>query len=132
MVWREPQNHDNDCYFCSIDATGLNNKKRKSKSYPCLKSAIRPVLHSSEVPIPLFSGFSLKDGDKSDDGDNDDDIIQDADTYEDACLNDTDYEGSSAEPMLFDQNELSDLIRNLSLSKESAELLASRLKENIF
>ena len=129
MVWREPQNHDNDCYFCSIDATGLNNKKRKSKSYPCLKSAIRPVLHSSEVPIPLFSGFSLQDGDKSDDGDNDDDIIHDAATYEDVCFNDTDYEGSSAEPMLFDQNELSNLIRDLSLSKQSAELLASRLKE---
>jgi hypothetical protein len=29
----------------------------------------------------------------------------------------------------FDQNELSDLIRDLNLSKESSELLASRLKE---
>jgi hypothetical protein len=29
----------------------------------------------------------------------------------------------------FDQNELSDLIRDLNLSKDSAELLASRLKE---
>ena len=70
------------------------------------------------MPIPLFSGFSLKDGDKSDGGDNDDDIIHDAETYEDACFNDTDYESSSAEPMLFNQNELSHLIRDLSLSKE--------------
>jgi hypothetical protein len=30
----------------------------------------------------------------------------------------------------FDQNELSDLIRDLNLSKESSELLASRLNEN--
>jgi hypothetical protein len=29
----------------------------------------------------------------------------------------------------FDQNELSDLIRDLNLSKDSSELLASRLKE---
>jgi hypothetical protein len=29
----------------------------------------------------------------------------------------------------FDQNELGDLIRDLNLSKESSELLASRLKE---
>ena len=93
----------------------------KSKRYPCLKSAIRPVLRSSEVLIPLFSGFSLKDSGKSDDGDNDDDIIHDAETDEDACFNDTDYEGSSAEPMLFDQNEVSD--------KKSAEPLASRLTE---
>ena len=32
--------------------------------------------------------------------------------------------------MLFNKNELSDLICDLSPSKESAELLASRLKEN--
>ena len=57
MIWHQTQNHDNDCYFCSIYATGLNNKKRKSKSYPCLKSAFRPVLHSSEVSIPLLVGF---------------------------------------------------------------------------
>jgi hypothetical protein len=30
----------------------------------------------------------------------------------------------------FDQNDLSDLIRDLNLSKESSELFASRLKEN--
>ena len=71
--------------------------------------------------IPLFSGFSLKDSGKSDDGDNDDDIIHDAETDEDACFNDTDYEGSSAEPMLSDQTEVS--------NKKSAEPLASRLKE---
>jgi hypothetical protein len=29
----------------------------------------------------------------------------------------------------FDQNELSDLIRDLNLSKDSSELLATRLKE---
>jgi hypothetical protein len=29
----------------------------------------------------------------------------------------------------FDQNELSDLIRDLNLSKDSSELLVSRLKE---
>ena len=78
----------------------MNKKKRKSKNYPCLKSAIRPVPHSSEVQVPLFSGFSLKDTDKSDD-----DIIHDAVPNEDASLNDTDYEGSSFEPKLFDQNE---------------------------
>ena len=124
MVWCEPHNYDDDCDFCPIDTTGLNNK-RQSRNYPCLRSAIRPVPHSIEVPIPLFSVFALRDGDESDD--DDDDIIHVDDTNEDASLNDADYyEGSSAEPILLDQNELSDLIRDLSLSKESAELLASR------
>ena len=79
------------------------------------------------MPIPLFSGFALRGNGEFDD--DDDDIIFGADTNEDASLNDTDYEGHSAEPMLFDQNELRDLIRDLSPSKESAELLASRLEE---
>ena len=84
MVWCEPQNYDNDCYFCSIDTTGFNNKKRQSRNYPCLSSAIRPVPHSSEVPIPLFSVFALRYGDESDDDDYD--IIHDDDTNEDASL----------------------------------------------
>jgi hypothetical protein len=40
---------------------------------------------------------------------------------------DSDFQTSHSER--FDQNELSDLIRDLNLSKESSELLASRLKE---
>jgi len=26
MVWREPRNHDSDCYFCAIEVTGINRK----------------------------------------------------------------------------------------------------------
>ena len=37
----------------------------------------------------------------------------------------------SSEPILFNQEELSDLIRELNLSKESSELLASRLNDQI-
>ena len=86
MVWREPQNHGDDCYFCSIDTTGLNKKKCKSKNYHCLNYSIRSVLHSSEVPVSLFSGFSLKDTDTSDHN-----INYDAATNEDASLSDTEF-----------------------------------------
>ena len=86
MVWREPQNHSDDRYFCSIDTTGLNKKNHKSKNYPCLNSAIRSVPHSNEVLIPLFSGFSLKDTNKSDHN-----IIYDAATNEDVSLSDTEF-----------------------------------------
>ncbi|KAI6651114.1 hypothetical protein LOD99_5465 [Oopsacas minuta] len=44
---------------------------------------------------------------------------------------DVDFQGPSSEPSLFNQAELNDLIRDLNLSKESSELLASRLKEKI-
>ena len=42
-------------------------------------------------------------------------------------LNDNDFVPKSSEPILFNREELSDLIRDLNLSKESSELLASRL-----
>lgn len=42
---------------------------------------------------------------------------------------DEDFVFTSTDPEKFDQKELSDLIRDCGLTKEKAELLASRLKE---
>ena len=44
-------------------------------------------------------------------------------------LNDSDFVPKSSEPVLFNQEEFSNLIRDLNLSKESSELLASRLND---
>ena len=30
MVWREPINHHDNCYFCLVDMTGLNSYKKKT------------------------------------------------------------------------------------------------------
>ena len=46
--------------------------------------------------------------------------------------NDIDYHECSIEPSHFNQDDMSDLIRDLNLSKESTELLASHLKERNF
>ena len=64
MVWREPRNHDSDCYFCAIDVTGINRKNRKVLKYPDLESAHRPVVHSDECPVPVYAMLS----DDSDNG----------------------------------------------------------------
>ena len=58
MVWREPKDHYSDCYFCGIKTKGINRKNRNSVSYPSLDSAIRPVSHSEELPVPVFKGLS--------------------------------------------------------------------------
>ena len=34
MVWREPRNHANDCYFCLSNITGFNASSRKKIKYP--------------------------------------------------------------------------------------------------
>ena len=44
-------------------------------------------------------------------------------------LNDNDFVPKSSEPILFNQEELSDLIRDLNLTKELSKLLASRLND---
>ena len=44
-------------------------------------------------------------------------------------LNDNDFVPKSSEPILFNQEELSDLIRDLNVSKESSVLLASQLND---
>ena len=114
MVWREPKNHFNDCYFCLSDMTGINKNTKKAWKYPNLESAIRPVVHSEELPVPVF----LTEPDT-------------ATTSNDGC---SDYKepsvlhGSSQ----FNQSELDDLVRDICLSKDQSEILASRLQKKIF
>lgn len=118
MVWREPKNHYDDCYFCLVKLRGVNRKKM---IYPDLESAKRPLPHSEDVPVPTL-------GDLSDLSSTESTAIersQGSTSYE----KDSDFEATSSKPILFTQAALSDLIRDLDLSKERSELLASRLKE---
>ena len=52
MVWREPKGHGNNCYFCSSNVSGFNMKNKHNIQYPNLPSAIRPILHQPDVPVP--------------------------------------------------------------------------------
>ena len=117
LVWREPTNHATDCYFCAIDVTGINRNNRGSLKYPVLQPARRPVAHCNEISVPFFGELpNISDEDAfSVEGHEDEEVV-----LEDNA------------PHLFSQKELNDLVRDLSLSKDSAELLASRLKEKKF
>jgi len=85
-----------------------------------LPSAIPPVANCDEIPIPIFTKLS-------------DPVDEDIDDSEDGMLDDEQQDKNYIEeliPQKFSQNELNDLVRNLDLSKESSELLASaRLAE---
>jgi len=52
MVWREPKDHSSDCYFCLTNVTGITSISKRAPKYPDLPSAIRPVPHSEELPVP--------------------------------------------------------------------------------
>lgn len=119
MVWREPKNHFDDCYFCLVNINGINRNNHSKWTYPDLDSARRPVSHSDEMPIPTFHQLP--------------ELCEDenfpSDRSSDANESDSDYEGTSSVPQRFNQNELNDLTRDLNLSKKASELLASRLND---
>lgn len=121
MVWRELSNHSNDCYFCSCNVKGYNSKNKNQIVYPVVRSAILPVPHRPDVPIPVrpenLEQFSSES----------DVEVMEIET------SDSDYlpGSSAAERGCFNQSELNDLVRDLALSKELAELLGSILQEKI-
>jgi len=54
VVWRKPSNHSSDCYVCLTPpvASGMNRKKKQPIDYPNIPSAIRPVPHGEDLPLP--------------------------------------------------------------------------------
>ena len=122
-VWREPSNHLTDCYFCMVDPS----KRRKGKNapsikYPDIPSSIAPVPHNTtDLPVPRPP-------------------LRDESSIADMSSTDSETEQSSAMcvqrrvagercPYYPNQEDINDLVRELSLTKSNAELLISKLKQ---
>ena len=117
MIWREQKDHSNDCYFCQQDYTGCTTpKKKKHIAYPNLQSAMRPVEHSKELPVPKPPDQEMWSSSSGDEH------------YSDETVEFSNSE-SNNKPILFSQDALNDLGRDLYLTKDKGELLASRLKQ---
>ncbi|GFU79385.1 uncharacterized protein TNCV_871561 [Trichonephila clavipes] len=97
---------------------GFNLKNRKDISYPIiLRSAIRPVPHGPDLPIPSPP-------------DTLDNILDDLDQMPHISSDSDDgYDPDTNDPELFSQSDLNDLVRDLGLPNDTAEVLGSRLKE---
>jgi hypothetical protein len=115
MVWRKPQNHYDDCYFCLCNVSGYNKKIK----HPHLSSAIRPIPHGPDDPIPAPPA-QLED-------------IESSSSSESTANDDVDFSPDNEDrtPQLFTQIELNNLVRDLGLTKEKSETLGLRLKEKI-
>lgn len=55
MVWQEPKNHINDCYFCMVNISGYNKNNKSKLIHPNLHSAIRPIPQDLKIPVPVLS-----------------------------------------------------------------------------
>jgi hypothetical protein len=54
MIWREPTNHNSECYFSIVPPIkkGVTMKQKWTVSYPNIPSAIRPVPPGERLPVP--------------------------------------------------------------------------------
>ena len=101
----------------------MNRKNKHSGEYPNVPSAIRPVAHGPEITIPEPpKDFTVSES------------LSSTDTEDESAHDFWDQQScgasSSKQPKLFSQDELNDLSRDLNLSKESAQLLGSRLRDH--
>ena len=84
---------------------------------------MQPIPHSDKVPVPIFTKLPNINEDQlrssmsstNSDDDEEQDIAHEA--------------WNAGRVSLYSQSELNDLIRDLNLPKQSAEVLASRLQE---
>ena len=89
---------------------------------PNLDSALRPILHSDRIPVPIFTHLPQID---DEDSGSSSDLSQDQ--QEDSKFQ---MSGSSLDrPSPFNHLQLNHLVRDLYLLKQSTKLLASRLQE---
>ncbi|KAL7639433.1 UNVERIFIED_CONTAM: hypothetical protein RMT77_009934 [Armadillidium vulgare] len=137
MVWGEIKDHDTDCYFCMTNLYGFNRKNKHHVKYPNVPSAIKPVPHGPGIPIPTPPSneqWLSKSEDEMEDDDDKSPVVK-SDESPVVKSNKSPIVRSTRErepPIPFTQAELNDLARDLSLSKKSAQLLRSRLKERGF
>lgn len=129
MIWFDPVKHNAEvCYFCinSAKISSHNKKTIQHIEYSAVPSIQFPKPHSENVPIPEFPeqinaeyeddfmALNLEEGASS----------SSLSEYSPSV-----YAGEPNHPILMDQAFLNDLIRDLHLSKQLAELLGSRLQE---
>ena len=113
MLWTEPQNYNVDCYFCNTTLIkGFNAKNKQQIIYADVSSVAKSVIiHVSKAENSLGVIENKQ-------------LISEEDKPE--------PKRSKKNPILFDQAELNDFIRDLNQSKDEAELLGSGLKEKNF
>lgn len=122
MIWKKPASERN-CYFCQILTTGYSKKNKGALEYPDFCTATRPLKHSTEYPVPTPPQGTAMDRTATPEL-----------SASNVVLNDSSADqtfvrlANAKEPQLFSQAELNDLVREFAMTKDDAEVLASRLK----
>ena len=121
MIWREPTDHVTDSYFCLTNIKGFSKKNKSKIVYPSCQSALKPVPHGTDIPIPKAPPPDVfKHSEPS----------SEPDSSSKATSSDLELVAArSNTPVFINQSMLNDLIRDLALPKYKAEILGSCLKQ---
>jgi hypothetical protein len=63
MVWRQPREHLNNCYFCMTKITGFSRFSMHKMECPNIPITLRPVSHDDSVPLPKLPKSYTLDSD---------------------------------------------------------------------
>ena len=113
-----------------VDMTGWNQRKKKEWCYPGIESARQPILHCAEVSVPTFTSLPHLTKDET--------LLEVMEDTDSSCSNysstsmATEASSLSTNPKSFIQGQLNGLVHDFNLSKESSEILASRLGEHVY
>lgn len=122
MIWRDPINHETNCYICLTKTYGYSRKIKDLVMYAVVDSVTHPVPHSAELPVPPSPQPNVAEV-GYDEG-TDDDTRHDSDDGADPL-----YIPDTNEPHYLTQGDFNDIVRDLNLTKEFSELLGSRLQQ---
>jgi len=122
MVWRVPSNHSTDCYFCMVPPiqNGMSMKKKSTLVYLNIPPAIQSVPHGDGFPVPETpDNFAMY-------SDDEDSVSSNSEKQQPSPSRDADYLPSTdSSNHGITEGSLNDLIRDLKLPKNKAELLAA-------
>ena len=128
IIWKEPKEHIQDFYFCFVNMKGFSRKYRIKISYANLDLLRRPVPHDASMPAPLPPKNRLDGLADEVERNSDEEIIRAP-----RDLIDSEYDAEESSKLIFfSRKRLNVLIRDLALSKQKAELLASRLQKTTY
>ena len=133
MIWHEPTDHANDCYFCHTKVSEYSKHTKSRIVYPDSPSALRPITHLLEnISIPTPPPVSEQDNDSISAESIEFSQTSNSSASIVSMLRDEELRSSQAADVqqLLNQNNL---VRDLDLTKEKSEFLSSRLKQwNMF
>ena len=115
------KDHFSNYYFCMTIITRFSKNAKSKIKYPDCNSAIKSISHSNKYPVPesVLTVF-----------DSESEASTDAETSSasefDVSIT---LERTFSEPHVLSKEDLQNLVRDMNLSKEKSEILASRLKQ---